>query len=217
MTRTRPRRAGKLAAVLALGAGLFASGCGQIHPGTAALVGDQRITVDELSESVKDTAQAAEKRGLQITDRSRLVRAVLSREILSALLDMAAQREGITVTRGEVDRKIEQLGGRQRLEQQLMRRAVPPEGTRQWVRDHIIQQRLAREMSEGGGPRAQQQAFSKYVQKLSRQMEITVSPRYGHFEARRLSVMPEKSNLSTPDTDQPSPAPSEPAGSGAGG
>lgn len=218
MIRTRPRRAVKLAAVLAVVAGLFVTGCGQVRAGAAALVGDQRIAIEELSQSVEATAAAAAENNLRVTDRGALVRAVLSRQITGVLLEAAAQRHGISVTRGEVDRQIAQSGGRKRLEMQMLRSAVAPEDLRSFMRHQIIRRQLAQEVSQGGGPRAQQEALMKYLQKTARRLDITVSPRYGSFNAGQLRVVQEKSQLSTPDPDsQPTAGLSEPAGSGSSG
>lgn len=203
MFRTPPRRALRMAGVLAVTAGLFATGCGQVSKaGAAALVGDQRIAIEELSQSVEATERAAAANQLRVSDRSALVRGVLSRQIISAVLEEAADRRGITVTRGDVDRQIDQRGGRKRLEAQALRSAVPPQELRDYVRNQIIQQRLAETLA-GGDANAQRDALVQYLHKVARDMGVTVSPRYGRFNVQRLSVTAAGSDLSTPDPDQP--------------
>lgn len=201
MFRIPTRRVHGLVAVLVLAVGLVASGCGQIRAGAAALVGDQRIAVEELAQSVRATQQAATRNGLRLPDRAALVRAVLSRQIVGAILDESAERKGITVTRREVRQRIAQLGGRQRPEPQAVRRAIPPEELDDYIRRRIIAERLARSLGPGGDARARPAALLAYLRRLARGMDITVSPRYGKFDAGRLAVVPEKSALSTPDED----------------
>lgn len=200
--RVPPRQTVRLVGVLVLAAGLFASGCGQAKAGAAALVGDQRIAVNQLSQSVDATEHAAKQKQLRVTDRAGLVRGVLSRQILSRVLDEAARRKGVTVTRGDVDQQIAEAGGRKRLESQALRSAVPPSELREYVRDHVIQQRLTESLDGNGGAKAQQRALLGYLRKVARDMGVTVSPRYGHFNTKQLTVAPSKSDLSTPDPDE---------------
>lgn len=211
------RRSLTLATTLAAAVGLAVSGCGQVQAGAAALVGDQRIAVDELSQSVDATEQAASENQLRISDRNALVRGVLSREITDRILQEAAARAGISVTRGDVDQQIAELGGRQRLEMQALRSAaVPPDQLREYVRNQIIQQRLAESVADGdGGRQAQQTALAKHLRGVAGDMGVTVSPRYGNFNAQQLAVTEGQSRLSTPDSDNGGAAGlSGPGGSG---
>lgn len=194
------RRAVRLAAILAVVAGLFVSGCGQTKAGAAALVGDQRIAIAELSASVNSAERALSQNGQRISDRGRLVRAVLSRQILSAVLEEAAHRKDITVTRGDVDEQISQLGGRRRLEVQALRFAVPPSGLRDFVRHQIMQQRIAESLG-GANPQVQQAELVSYLHGVARDMGVTVSPRYGQFDMQRFGVTEKPSDLSTADPD----------------
>lgn len=198
---TRPRPVLKLAGVVAVAACLVVSGCGQTSKaGAAALVGNQSIAVDELSQSVDATARAAAKNQLQIRDRSALVRSVLSRQIVFAVLEEAADRKGVTVTRGDVDQRIAQSGGRKRLEGRVLRSGVAPSELRDFMRHQVMQQRLAQKLG-GGGAGGQQNALVQYLRKVARDMDVTVSPRYGTFNVQQLSVTQGKSDLSTPDPD----------------
>lgn len=105
------RSAGAVAlAVLAL------SGCGSstVRSGAAAVVGETRITTEQLADVVatglKDPA-AAQQLG---ADRPAYQRDVLNRMINQRIVADTAQRLGVTVTRGEVDtvyRQIEQSRG----------------------------------------------------------------------------------------------------------
>lgn len=224
MFRIPPRRALRLAVVLAAAGGLFATGCGQTQAGAAALVGDQRIAVDELSRSVDSAEQAAAENQLRVSDRGALVRGVLSREITDAVLGEAAARAGITVTRGDVDEQIAEMGGRQRLEMQALRSAaVPPGQLREYVRNQVLQQRLAESLAEGEGRQAQQSALVEHLRGVAGDMGVTVSPRYGRFNAEQLAVTQEQSRLSTPDPDSGGAAatgldgPGGPGGTGSGG
>lgn len=200
--RVHPKRGAGLAAAFAVTAGLVVSGCGQIHPGAAALVGEQRIATGELSQAVDATARAAEQHNLRVKDRAALVRSELSRLISDSILHVTAKRADVTVTKSAVDRQIARAGGTKRLELQALRRAaVPPGDVRQYVRNQLIRQKLAQSLSPGGDVRSQSTALVKHLRGVASDVGVTVSPRYGRFSGKQFAVVPEKSELSTPDSD----------------
>lgn len=136
-TRRRLVAAGLLAAVAL-------TGCGDspMRAGAAATVGETRITAEELTQLVdvglSDPA-AAEQFG---ADRPAYQREVLSREINSQLVEEAAQRSGVTVTPGEVDRQyqaIEQsVGGPEQLQTQAAAAGLTLEQVRELSRSRAL-------------------------------------------------------------------------------
>lgn len=201
MFRIPSRRARGLV-VLVLATGLAVSGCGQVRAGAAALVGSQRIAVEELSQSVQAIEQAASGSRLRLTDRSALVRGVLSQKITGAVIDEAAKRNGISVSRKAVQRRMAQLGGRRALQRRALRGGVPPDELGVFVRRQVAAERLVRFRGESGGnPRAQRAELMGYLRELARGMDITVNPRYGRFDPEQLAVVPDGSRLSTPEAD----------------
>lgn len=202
MFRCLPRPAGGLV-LLVLATALMVSGCGQVRAGAAALVGQQRIAVEELTQSVQAVEQAAAGSGLRLTDRSALVRGVLSQKITGALIDEAAKRNGINVSREAVQRRMAQLGGRRALQRRALRGGVAPDELRVFVRRQVAAERLVRSRGEAGGNvrRAQRAELMGYLRELARGMDITVNPRYGRFDLEQLAVVPHGSRLSTPEAD----------------
>ena len=133
---------------------LLLSGCGSgsVRPGAAALVGDERITVDTLQQVVErglEDPQAAEQLG---QDRSAFQRQVLSQLVSRAVLQAAAEREGVTVDDGEVDAQLEEFaaeaGGREALEAQAAQNGISSEDLEPFVRDYALQQALGDELTE---------------------------------------------------------------------
>ena len=149
MTRT-PRR-------LALAAGLavlLLSGCGEgeLRPGAAAIVGEERITADDLQQVVErglSDPQAEEQLG---QDLPAFQRQTLSRLINRQVLAEAAQREGVTVTDGDVDAQLqrfaEQAGGREALEAQAAQSGISPEDLPRFLRDVVLDQKLGDALTE---------------------------------------------------------------------
>jgi foldase protein PrsA len=149
VTRT-PRR-------LALATGLavlLLSGCGEgeLRPGAAAIVGEQRITTDELQQVVDrglSDPQAEEQLG---QDLAAFQRQVLARLVNREVLEEAARREGVTVTEGEVDaqfqRFAEQAGSREALEAQAAQSGIAPEDLPRFLRDVVLDQKLGDALTE---------------------------------------------------------------------
>ncbi len=88
--------------VAALAGGLLLSGCGELSPGTAAEVGDTRIS----NAQVRDVAAAqcdlrdslGEQQGAQATSRTRLTTSSLSLLMDSALAKQFAASKGVAVS-----------------------------------------------------------------------------------------------------------------------
>ena len=161
MTRTSRRLA-----VLAGAALLLLTGCGegQIRPGAAAVVGDERITTSELQDLVERglaDPQAEQQLGSDLAAYQRLA---LSRLINALVLEEAAERNDLTVSDGEVDAQVEQFaeqaGGRETLEQQAAQSGIAPEDLVPFVRSIVLDQRLGDELTADlDVPRADLQAL----------------------------------------------------------
>jgi parvulin-like peptidyl-prolyl isomerase len=133
---------------------LLLSGCGSgsVRPGAAALVGEQRITVDTLQEVVERglaDPQAEESLG---QDRSAFQRQVLSRLVNREVLQAAAEREGVTVDDGDVDAQLadfaDQAGGEEALEAQAAQNGIAPQDLQPFLRDVVLEQALGDELTK---------------------------------------------------------------------
>ena len=153
MTRI-PRRLALTAGSSFLGALLLLTGCGDggARPGAAATVGDVRIETDALQDLVERglaDPQAAQQLG---ADRPAYQRLALSRLINTAILEQAAEQEGVTVTDGDVDEQLalfaEQAGGREMLEQQAAQSGIAPQDLEPFVRGIVLDQTLADELTQ---------------------------------------------------------------------
>lgn len=139
---------------LAAGAALLLTGCGdgEVRPGAAAVVGDERITTEELQSIVErgleDPAAAQQLSG----DLAAYQRLALSRLINAEILEHAADEVGVDVTDGEVDAQIEQFaqqaGGRDTLEQQAAQSGIAPQDLAPFVRSIVLDQQLGDELTE---------------------------------------------------------------------
>ena len=133
-----------VAAATVLLGGVLA-GC-NTSPGAAAVVGDDRISVTNLQQTVdralKDPA-AQQQLG---QDRAGFVRNELSRLITNVVVARAAADEHVTVSNSDIDHELDtlaqQTGGRQQLVQAASASGVPQRDLRNFVRFFVMQQKL---------------------------------------------------------------------------
>jgi hypothetical protein len=183
---TGPRRRRRVAAAVALSAtaALLLSACGDARPGTAAAVGDQRITDDDLQDLVDQSLDAPGVRtALPNSDYKGDVgayrRAVLNVEVERLLAEDGARRLGITVDENAVDTRYkffeDQSGGSDAFASELASRlAVSPSLYRQLVRTEVIESEIG--YTEGGVKRpTDQQLQALYRQFLPSATSATLS------------------------------------------
>lgn len=136
-----------LAAVAgALIVGVSASACTS-SPGAAALVGDDRISVDSLQALVNRALadpQAAQQLG---QDRAKFTRDQLGRLITNVLITKIADRDGVNATPADIDQQLsqfaQQAGGEAQLDQQAAAAGIPVKDLRSFIRYFVLQQKIA--------------------------------------------------------------------------
>lgn len=152
MLSHRPtRRRVAVAAGLAV---LVLSGCGNgtTRAGSAAVVGDEVIPTDELTDIVErglSDPAAAQQFG---AERETYQRQVLARLINREVLAEAAEREEVEVTQGDVDAQLaefaEQSGGREALEAQAAQSGISATDLPDFIRDIVIERELGDALTE---------------------------------------------------------------------
>jgi hypothetical protein len=191
----RRRTAFLLSAALVTAAPLL-SACGNdAHPGAAAVVGGDRITVSQLENRVNEvrSAQRAATTGeaqyeQAIAKSGGLTRDTLHGMVLDRVLHQAAQDAGVTVTRKEVQRfrgELEkQAGDAKALEVAwLQQYGVAPERLDDNLRVQIEAQKLAAAL----GTDTSQPAFWEALSKASKKMDVDLNPRYGDWDVEKSS------------------------------
>ncbi|MGW2292364.1 SurA N-terminal domain-containing protein [Streptomyces phaeochromogenes] len=191
----RRRTAFLLSAALVTAAPLL-SACGNdAHPGAAAVVGGDRITVSQLENRVNEvrSAQRAATTGeaqyeQAIAKSGGLTRDTLHGMVLDRVLHQAAQDAGVTVTRKEVQSfrgELEkQAGDAKALEVAwLQQYGVAPERLDDNLRVQIEAQKLAAAL----GTDTSQPAFWEALSKASKKMDVDLNPRYGDWDVEKSS------------------------------
>ncbi|MFJ8542868.1 SurA N-terminal domain-containing protein [Streptomyces sp. NPDC093586] len=191
----RRRTALLLTAAIAAAAPLLTACGNDAHPGAAAVVGDQRITVAQLEhrvDEVRDAQRAAvpdETQYQQVVARTgTLTRDTLHGMVLDRVLHRAAQDAGVTVTRKEVQRMRagleQQAGGAKQLEAAwLQQYGVAPERLDDNLRIQLEAQKLAGHL----GTDTSRPEFWQALSKASRQLGVDLNPRYGTWDVQKSS------------------------------
>lgn len=173
--------------------------------GSAASVGDVQVTTDFLSEQV-DAVQEQRGETPGAPDNA-LVLGILQRLIITELVGQAATAQNITITQGDIDAaqaELEaQLGGAEALTAAFLDSDVPAGSISQQVQLSLQVQALGMFLAPDADPESQQLAVVQYVTGWGVQEGVEVSPRFGTWDAGRLTIGPTPSDLSfrpgTPD------------------
>jgi hypothetical protein len=184
----RRRTALVLSAALAAAAPLLTACANDAHPGAAAVVGGQRITVSQLENrvtEVRDAQRAA------VTDETQyktgtLTRDVLHGMVLDRVLHRAAADAGVSVTRKQVQELRsgleEQAGGAKGLETTwLQQYGIAPERLDENLRLQLEAQKLAGKL----GTDTSDPAFWNALSKASKKLDVDLNPRYGTWDVAK--------------------------------
>jgi len=198
----RARRVVLVAAAVATSV-LALTACGNQQAGSAATMGDTRITEQQLTTQVEDILRA---KGQPVTSPDQaLVQQTLGRMITVRLVDDLAAQQGVVITQGQLDEAIatfvSQSGDRQQFEQVFVQQNIAPAQIDTFVKLQLQAQALGIKLDPTGSAEEQGQAVFDAVSALSADLDTTVSPRYGTWDVERLALGPAPSDLSTLPTE----------------
>ncbi|GAA3119250.1 SurA N-terminal domain-containing protein [Streptomyces echinatus] len=191
----RRRTALVLAAAIAAAAPLLTACGNDAHPGAAAVVGGQRITVAQLESRVNEVRQAQraavpdETQYQQVvSSTSSLTRDTLHNMVLDQVLHRAARDAGVTVTRKEIQQMRadleRQTGGSKGLETAwLQKYGIAPGHLDDNLRLQLEAQKLAAKL----GTDTSQPAFWQALSKASGELHVDLNPRYGSWDVQKSS------------------------------
>jgi hypothetical protein len=198
-----------VAALLTASAVVMLSACDSDEIGAAAVVGDERITIDELQDRVLDFTDSVPDDASDV-DPATLQQALLDRMIRHELLEQLARDEGIEVSEADIDTFIEEqvVGPAPEgdITDLLAQSALTDNTLREAVRDVLIQQELVERL---GG----EQAYNEALVEKSEEIGVKVSPRYGTWTEAGLEAT--SGSISEPDeaaVDEPADGSTETPG-----
>ncbi|GLZ04917.1 hypothetical protein Acsp03_23830 [Actinomadura sp. NBRC 104412] len=188
---------------VAVSAAVALAGCGggPVRTGSAAIVGDHRITISTLGQAVEDW-----EREFRADPRANLLRSMnppsAETEIQNALFqlvqirltDEAARRAGVRVSDGQVDMALHSLDRNSRLgpaSSFTRARGLPARYARDLARQAVIVGEVIRRDGDDGT------GFRTLVGQTAKSLGVRINPRYGTFDPDRL-IGPVRTTLSSP-------------------
>ncbi|WP_320779855.1 SurA N-terminal domain-containing protein [Streptomyces sp. CRN 30] len=218
--RSSRRRTALLLAAAIAAAGPALTACGdEAHPGAAAVVGDQRITVAQLESRVGEVRAA--QRAATVDDAQyeqavagtgRLTRDTLHGMVLDRVLDHASADAGVRVTRKEIQgfraSLEQQAGGAEALRAAwLQQYGVPPQRLEDNLRTELQAQKLAAALGADMSDEQGQAVFWQALSKASGELDVDLNPRYGTWDVERSS----RADATTPWVREVTAAAEQPA------
>ncbi|WP_234533446.1 SurA N-terminal domain-containing protein [Streptomyces shenzhenensis] len=191
----RRRTALVLSAAIAAAAPLLTACGSDAHPGAAAVVGGQRITVSQLENRVNEVRRAQraavpDQTQYQqvLASTSSLTRDTLYNMVLDRVLHRAAQDAGVGVTRKEVEEMRsgleQQAGGSAALQTAwLQKYGIAPER----LDDNLRFQVEAKKLAQALGTDTSQPVFWKALATASKELHVDLNPRYGAWDVQKSS------------------------------
>ncbi|WNI24375.1 SurA N-terminal domain-containing protein [Streptomyces sp. ITFR-16] len=210
----RRRSALTVSAALLCAAPLLAACGSQAHPGAAAVVGGDRITVSTVQAQVADVreAQSASQQAAQVTNQSgRLARAKLHGLILDRVLDRAAADAGVTVTRAEIQQMRQSAAAQYKGEKGLraavlQERWIAPDQIDAFLREQIQLTKLGQALGADPSTPAGTKVLGDALSKASKALKVDVNPRFGAWNNQQIQLGDYKAPWITQVTKPEQPA-----------
>ncbi|MEU6879254.1 SurA N-terminal domain-containing protein [Streptomyces sp. NPDC046712] len=189
------RTALSVSAALLAAAPLLTACGGEAHPGAAAVVGGERIEVSNLQAQVRDvrTAQQASPQAAQLIQATGdLSREKLNVMIFDKVVDKVAADNGITASRGEIQKArgefAEQSGGEAQLAAMLLQQqGVAPDQIDVVVRRTVLMNKIAAKLGIANTPEGQQKLTEVFAE-ASKSLDIDVNPRFGAWDEKKIQL-----------------------------
>lgn len=209
-TASRKRRTAAAAATALLVGAPLLTACGTPHAGAAAVVGGEQITVSALQDRVNAVrgAQTELDNADQVMQQSgNLSDATLYGMILDRVVERAAEDSGVAVTRAELQRfrhaQERAHGGEKTLAQLLLQQQGVTRGEIDtFFRTEVAVQKIARKHGTDLTTPEGQQEVGELLAKTSEKLRIDVNPRYGTWDAGKLTIIPAKDGWIKPSKKQ---------------
>lgn len=173
-------------AALAVVAVVPLAACNAEMVGSAAVVGDHRISVEELHQQVEDMAENIEASGAQAPDMTQLQTGVLDRQVRGLLLQAEAEEVGVEVTPAQLDQQYQQQvqsqgGSQEEIDTLLAQNGFDQESFKSALHDDMLAQAL---IQESGGDA---QALTESLTERAAAMDVQINPRFGSWEGIQLA------------------------------
>ncbi|WP_042403496.1 hypothetical protein [Streptacidiphilus carbonis] len=187
----RRRTAAAVLALCAAGA-LTACSSGPAHPGAAAVIGNDRITVATLQSHVS-AFRAAAAGDTAAQQQAGVSQKTLGLLVADQLVDQTLAKDGKSVTEGQVQQVeaayLQQAGSAQALRQAVVDNLLlAPSDLELYAHLQAGQVLLLQQAGVDPSSSSADAALKQIISKASSEIGVTVNPRYGSWDARTLTL-----------------------------
>ncbi|GAA2807443.1 SurA N-terminal domain-containing protein [Kitasatospora paracochleata] len=193
-TSSARRRSLRTAVGVALAAAaLSACGAQPAHPGAAAVVGGERISVASVEARMAAVRDASAGQGGARTERAGLAKRTVADLVLDRVIAKALNDRQLSVSDAEIatsraaDAKV--LGGESQLERELLaRQGVPSADIDTFYRQQLGIQKLAAAQGEDARTTVGDAVVRKALVEAGGKLDIQVNPRYGRWDVQQITL-----------------------------
>lgn len=211
--------------VVAVGAALVVTGCSPVKMGSAAITGDQRITIATLDTEVTNLNQAAKQYpGTVQLSQQQATQQTLTWLVRFNINDELARQAGITVTTAQAQRALAQIYAEAKASAQaqgisnvtldliLVANGIPPNLASEVGRYQAIDNQFIRQANGGTLPTtsAEQTATTAKLNQArcqaAKSLNIKVNPQFGRMNYTQYAVVPAPSPVTASSGPATAPA-----------
>lgn len=202
---------------VALGAGLVLTACGPVKLGSAAIVGNERITIATLDNEVTKLSQTVKLYpGTVQLSQAQQTQQTLTWLIRFEINDELARQAGITVSTAQAEKALDEIYSAAKASAQaqgisnitlgliLAANGIPPNLANEVGRYQAIDDKFAEQVNGGQEPTSTS-AQSATTAKLNmarcraaKALSVQVNPQFGRFDYSQVAVVPSPGIVSLP-------------------
>ena len=202
---------------VALGVGLVVTACGPVKLGSAAIVGDERITIATLDSEVTNLSQTVKRYpGTVQLSQVQKTQQTLTWLIRFKINDELARQAGITVSTAEAQKALDEIYSAAKANAQaqgirnvtldliLVANGIPPNLVDEVGRYQAIDNKFAEQVNGGQEPTstaAQSATTAKLNQarcRAAKALNVQVNPQFGRLDYTQVAVVPALAIVSRP-------------------
>ena len=200
-----------------IGAALVATGCSPVQVGSAAIVGNQRITIATLDTEVTNLSQAAKLYpGIVQLSQVQLTQQTLTWLIRFKINEELARQAGITISTAQAQNALNTIYAQTKANAKahgitnvplslfLAANGIPPNLHNEVARYQAIDDQFLRQANGGQTPvsTAAQSATTAKLTKArclaAKSLNVKVNPQFGQLDYNQVAVVPAPSPVSRP-------------------
>ena len=171
--------------------------CNANEAGAAVTYEGGRIT-DEVVAA--QSAQLASE--LQIALSPKITQFTVQRLVTNLLIEQGAAMRGVTVSEADTQKFLtdaaETVGGMDALVASAVQQGIPASELPAQVRARVVADQLGDVLAPGEDTDSKDVAVGRYLVDVAQTLNVDVNPRFGSWQAERLTVAPPPDDLSTP-------------------